>query len=109
MRYSRTGADFAPPSSSSPLLVATGLESLGRRAVEGDAAGVRPVADVGQPAAQDLHPRGADPRGVGYNTAAADPPRTVDRHAHTLRHKLEQAGAQPMVQSVRGVGWRLTQ
>ena len=29
-------------------------------------------------------------------------------HAYRLRHKLEQAGAEPMVQTVRGVGWRLT-
>ena len=36
------------------------------------------------------------------------PSRTVDSHAHRLRHKLEQAGAEPMVQTVRGVGWRLT-
>ena len=35
--------------------------------------------------------------------------RTVDSHAHRLRQKLEQAGAEPMVQTVRGVGWRLTQ
>ena len=34
--------------------------------------------------------------------------RTVDSHAYRLRHKLEQAGAEPLVQNVRGVGWRLT-
>ena len=39
---------------------------------------------------------------------AAGPSRTVDSHAHRLRQKLEQAGAEPMVQTVRGVGWRLT-
>ena len=29
-------------------------------------------------------------------------------HAHRLRQKLEQAGAEPMVQTVRGAGWKLT-
>ena len=29
-------------------------------------------------------------------------------HAYRLRHKLEQAGAEPLVQTIRGVGWRLT-
>ncbi|MBV9198046.1 MAG: winged helix-turn-helix transcriptional regulator [Solirubrobacterales bacterium] len=44
----------------------------------------------------------------GYDPHAAGPSRTVDSHAHRLRHKLEEAGAEPMVQSVRGVGWRLS-
>ena len=30
-------------------------------------------------------------------------------HAARLRHKLDQAGAEPLVQTVRGVGLRLTQ
>jgi len=44
----------------------------------------------------------------GYDPAAAGPSRTVDTHAGRLRQKLEQAGAEPLVQNVRGVGWRLT-
>ena len=44
-----------------------------------------------------------------YDPHAAGPSRTVDSHAHRLRQKLSQAGAEPMVQTVRGVGWRLTQ
>ena len=44
----------------------------------------------------------------GYDAQAAGPSRTVDSHAYRLRHKLEQAGAEPFVQTVRGVGWRLT-
>ena len=43
-----------------------------------------------------------------YDPRAAGPSRTVHRHVHRLRHKLEQAGAEEMVQTVRGVGWRLT-
>jgi DNA-binding response OmpR family regulator len=43
----------------------------------------------------------------GYDPAAAGPSRTVDCHASRLRQKLEQAGAEPLVQNVRGVGWRL--
>lgn len=33
--------------------------------------------------------------------------RTVDSHAHRLRHKLMDAGAPPLVHTVRGVGYRL--
>jgi len=44
----------------------------------------------------------------GYDPGAAGPSRTVDSHAYRMQHKLHQAGAEPMVPSVRGVGWRLT-
>jgi DNA-binding response OmpR family regulator len=43
-----------------------------------------------------------------YDPRAAGPSRTVHSHVHRLRQKLEQAGAESMVQTVRGVGWRLT-
>ena len=43
-----------------------------------------------------------------YDPHAAGPSRTVHSHVHRLRYKLEQAGAESMVQTVRGVGWRLT-
>ena len=45
----------------------------------------------------------------GYDPRATGPSRTIDSHAYRLRHKLEQAGTREMVQTVRGVGWRLTQ
>jgi len=44
----------------------------------------------------------------GHDADVAGPSRTVDSHAHRLRQKLDQAGAESMVQTVRGVGWRLT-
>ena len=44
----------------------------------------------------------------GYDPCARVLSRTVDTHAYRLRRKLEQAGAEQMVQTVRGVGWRLT-
>ena len=126
------------PSRSSPLLVAAGLEALARRTageqerrrmlrvgsltVDCDAR----VAQVDDRAVKlsrlefDLlqtlasQPRKTFTRAEltrevwGYDPQAAGPSRTVDSHAHRLRHKLEQAGAEPMVQTVRGVGWRLT-
>jgi DNA-binding response OmpR family regulator len=43
----------------------------------------------------------------GYDPAAAGPSRTVDSTAHRLRRKLEQAGTEQLMHSVRSVGWRL--
>ena len=43
----------------------------------------------------------------GYDPAAAGPSRTIDSTAHRLRKKLEHAGAEPIMHSIRGVGWRL--
>jgi DNA-binding response OmpR family regulator len=137
VRYYRAGADVALPSQSSPLLVAAGLEALARRTGEQERCKVlrvgsltvdcdaraaevdgRPVRltrlefDLLQTLASQPHKaftRAELTRDVwGYDPQAAGPSRTLDRHAHSLRHKLEQAGAEPMVQSVRGVGWRLT-
>jgi DNA-binding response OmpR family regulator len=138
VRYYRTGVDLALPSHSSPLLIAAGLESLARRiageqrrqvvrvgslTVDCDARTAeidsRPVKltrlefDLLQTLASQ--PRKTFTRAEltrevwGYDPHAAGPSRTVDSHAHRLRQKLEQAGAEPMVQTVRGVGWRLTQ
>jgi DNA-binding response OmpR family regulator len=137
VRYYRAGADLALPSHSSPLLVAAGLEALARRApgerqrsqilrvggltVDCDAR----VAEVNHRAVKlsrlefDLlqtlatQPRKTFTRAEltrqvwGYDPQAAGPSRTLDTHTHRLRHKLEQAGAESMVQTVRGVGWRL--
>ena len=138
VRYYRVGADLALPSRSSPLLVAAGLESLARRTSSEQRRQVVKVgslivdcdartAEVDRRAVNltrlefDLlqtlasQPRKTFTRAEltrevwGYDPQAAGPSRTIDRHAHTLRHKLEQAGAEPMVKTVRGVGWRLTQ
>jgi two-component system response regulator ResD len=43
----------------------------------------------------------------GYDPAAAGPSRTVDSTAHRLRKKLQHAGADPVMHSILGVGWRL--
>ena len=138
VRYYRTGADLALPSRSSPLLLAAGLESLARRtgseqrrqvvrvgsltvdcdarAAEVDGRAVRLTRlefDLLQTLASQprkTFTRAEITREVwGYDPHAAGPSRTVDQHAHTLRHKLQDAGAEPMVHAVRGVGWRLTQ
>ena len=138
VRYYRAGADLALPSHSSPLLVAAGLESLARRTgsderrqvvrvgsltVDCDARtaeiGNRPVKltrlefDLLQTLASQprkTFTRAEVTREVwGYDPRATGPSRTVDSHAHRLRRKLEHAGAESMVQTVRGVGWRLTQ
>jgi DNA-binding response OmpR family regulator len=136
VRYYRAGADVALPSESSGLLVAAGLEALARRAappqtrvvrvggltVDRDARTAqvdgRPVkltrlefdllqTLVGEP--RRTFTRAELTREVwGFDPQAAGPSRTVDSHAHRLRQKLEQAGAESMVQTVRGVGWRLT-
>jgi len=136
VRYYRAGADVALPSESSGLLVAAGLETLARRAgspqtrvvrvgsltVDRDA---RTAQVDGQPVKLTrlefdlLATLASDPRKTftrteltrkvwDYDPQAAGPSRTVDSHAHRLRQKLDQAGAGPMVQTVRGVGWRLT-
>jgi DNA-binding response OmpR family regulator len=138
VRYYRAGADIALPSRSPPLLVAAGLEALQRRTggdlqhrrqlrvgsltVDCDA---RVVTVAGQPVnltrlefdlLQTLasRPHKAFTRSEltrevwGYDQHAAGPSRTLDSHSHRLKHKLQQAGAPPLVQNVRGVGWRLT-
>ncbi len=138
VRYYRAGADVALPTRSSPLLVAAGLEALARRTageqerrrmlrvgsltVDCDARVAqvdnRPVSltrlefDLLQTLASQPYKaltRAELTREVwGYDPKAAGPQRTIDAHATRLRHKLEQAGAEPLVQNVRGVGWRLT-
>jgi two-component system OmpR family response regulator len=136
VRSYRAGADVALPSQSSGLLVAAGLEALARRAGPAETRVMRVgsltvdrdarTADVdGRPVKLtrlefDLlatlagEPRRTFTRGEltrdvwDYDPRAAGPSRTVDSHAHRLRQKLEQAGAESIVQTVRGVGWRLT-
>jgi DNA-binding response OmpR family regulator len=136
VRYYRAGADAALPSESSGLLVAAGLEAVARRAGPQETPVVRVgslavdrdarIAQVeGRPVKLTrlefdlLQTLATEPRRTfsraeltrevwGFDPQAAGPSRTVDSHAHRLRQKLEQAGAEPMVQTVRGVGWRLT-
>jgi DNA-binding response OmpR family regulator len=136
VRYYRAGADVALPSESSGLLVAAGLEALIRRAGPPETRVLRvgslTVDRDARTAQVDgravkltrlefdlLSTLATDPRRTftraeltrevwGFDPQAAGPSRTVDSHAHRLRQKLDQAGAEPMVQTVRGVGWRLT-
>jgi two-component system, OmpR family, response regulator len=136
VRYYRAGADVALPSESSGLLVAAGLEALVRRAGPPQTRVVRVgsltvdrdarVAEVTGRTVMltrlefDLlatlasDPRRTFTRGEltrevwDYDPRAAGPSRTVDKHIWELRQKLDQAGAESMVQTVRGVGWRLT-
>jgi DNA-binding response OmpR family regulator len=136
VRYYRAGADVALPSESSSLLVAAGLETLMRRVGPPDNRTVRVASLTVDRDARTAHVDGrpvkltriefdllatlaTDPRRTfprdeltrevwGYASQAAAPTRTVDTHAHRVRRKLEQAGAEPMVQNVRGIGWRLT-
>ncbi len=136
VRYYRAGADVALPSESSPLLMAAGLEALVRRTGPPQTRIVRVGSLTIDRDARTAHVSGravsltrlefdllatlaSAPRKTftraeltrevwGYDPVAAGPSRTVGSHAHRLRHKLEEAGAQKMVQTVRGVGWRLT-
>lgn len=62
----------------------------------------RPVCPVAHPAQTTCRMRPS-------STAIEPHPLALEiSHAYRLRHKLEQAGAEQMVQTVRGVGWRLT-
>jgi two-component system alkaline phosphatase synthesis response regulator PhoP len=136
VRCYRAGADVALPSESSGLLVAAGLEALARRAGAQETRVVRvgslTVDRDARTAQVDSRPvrltrlefdllstLATEPRRTftraeltrevwGFDPQVAGPSRTVDSHAHRLREKLDQAGAEPMVQTVRGVGWRLT-
>lgn len=137
VRCYRAGADLALPTESSGLLVAAGLEALTRRAGPDQRHRVLRVGSLtvdqdARTAEVDgrrlsltrlefdlLATLASQPRKTftraevtrevwRYDPDATGPSRTVDRHIYGVRAKLEQAGAEPMVQTVRGVGWRLT-
>lgn len=135
VRLYRTGADVVLPALSSPLLVAAGLEALARRAdgtqqrsvvrvgnlkVDSRARSVevasKPVkltrrefdllrALISRP--QDTLTRRELTRDVWGFAPELAGPRIVDAQAYRVKRKLEQAGAGPRVEVVRGVGWRL--
>jgi DNA-binding response OmpR family regulator len=135
IRYYQAGGDALLASDSSPLLIAAALEAVHRRAGALaprllSIAGVRIDLDARTVQAEDqplaltrlefdlLRTLASQPgrtftrdeitREVwGYDPAAAGPSRTVDSTAHRLRRKLEQAGTEQLMHSVRGVGWRL--
>ena len=136
VRCYRAGADVALPSQSSGLLVAAGLDALHRRAGAPQTRVVRVGSLTVDRDARTAHVDGrpvkltrlefdllatlaGEPRRTftraeltrevwNYDPEVAGPSRTIDSHAHRLRQKLEQAGAESMVQTVRGVGWRLS-
>jgi DNA-binding response OmpR family regulator len=117
-------------------LVSAGLETLLRRAGQSDARTVRveslTIDKDARTAQVDGRPvkltrlefdllatLATDPRRTftraeltrqvwGFDPETAPPTRTLDTHAQRVRRKLEEAGAEPMVQNVRGIGWRLT-
>ena len=136
VRFYRAGADVALPSESSGLLVTAGLEALTRRAGPPETRVLRVASLTVDRDARTAHvdsrplkltrlefdllatlatgPRKTFTRAEltrkvwDYDPDAAGPSGTLDSHAHRLRQKLDHAGAKQMVQTVRGVGWRLT-
>jgi len=133
VRHYQAGTDIALPSTASPLLIAAGLKALAQRqdqprrqilrtgslAVDCDARiatiDEKPVPlsrlefDLLQTLARQPH--AAHTRQQLAKTVWGDDiarGRTIDSHANRLRQKLQAAGAEPLVQTVRGVGYRLT-
>lgn len=135
-RLYRSGADVALPTRSSPLLVTAGLEALARRLdVEQQRRSVRRLGNLTiddkaravevnhRPVKLSrlefdlLHAMSSQPYDVisradltrrvwGFEPDTGSP-RLVDTAAHRLNRKLEEAGAEPRLEVVRGVGYRL--
>jgi DNA-binding response OmpR family regulator len=132
VRHYQAGVDIALPSTASPLLIAAGLKSLAQRqgsrrrrilrtgslTVDCDARTAtiddHPVAlarlefDLLQTLARQPHTtlsRHQLALAVWGDDVARG--RTIDTHVTRLRQKLRAAGAEPLVQNVRGVGYRL--
>ena len=135
VRHYSAGADIALPKSASPLLVAGALAAVSSRLqgeherrrvlrvgsleIDSDARSAtiddRPVRltriefDLLQTFAHQPHTvltRDQLAQDV-WNTPFVSG-RTIDTHVARLRSKLVDAGSEPLVQTVRGVGWRLT-
>jgi DNA-binding response OmpR family regulator len=136
IRLYRAGADVAIPTRSSPLLVSAGLEALaGRLDAEQQRRSVRRIGNLtidykARTVEANNRPiklarrefdllRVATARPAEVLTRAEltrevwgfDPdcatPRLVDSAAHRLNRKLQDAGAEPRLEVVRGIGYRL--
>jgi DNA-binding response OmpR family regulator len=136
IRLYRAGADMAIPARSSPLLVSAGLEALASRLdAEQQRRSVRRIGNLmidykARTAEANNRPiklarrefdllRAASARPAEVLTRAEltrevwgfDPdyatPRLVDSAAHRLNRKLQEAGAEPRLEVVRGIGYRL--
>lgn len=136
IRLYRAGADMAIPTRSSPLLVSAGLEALASRLdAEQQRRSVRRIGNLtidykARTAEANNRPiklarrefdllRAASARPAEVLTRAEltrevwgfDPdyatPRLVDSAAHRLNRKLQEAGAEPRLEVVRGIGYRL--
>ena len=133
VRHYQAGADIALPSTASPLLISAALQALNQRdpstrrrilhaanlTIDTTARTTtiddNPVAltrlEFDLLAALAAQPNRTYTKQElyqdiwGYQPAAS---RTLETHATRLGHKLQTAGAQPLIQGVRGVGYRLT-
>jgi DNA-binding response OmpR family regulator len=137
LRYYQAGADIALHSTASPLLIKGALDALvsrlelhqhhrllrvGHLAVDCDAriatvngsplTLTRLEFDLLQTLARHPHRtfhKAELTREIwGYEPGTAGVSRTVDSHAARLRNKIRSAGPDEFVQTVRGVGYRLT-
>jgi DNA-binding response OmpR family regulator len=137
VRLYRSGADVALPTRSSPLLIAAGLEALaGRLDAEQQRRSLRRIGNLtidykARTAEANQRPIKLTRREFDLlRTASARPdevisradlirevwgfepdrgsPRLVDSAAHRLNRKLDDAGAEPRLEVVRGIGYRLT-
>jgi DNA-binding response OmpR family regulator len=137
VRLYRSGADVALPTRSSPLLVTAGLEALaGRLDAEQQRRSLRRIGNLtidykARTAEANQRPIKLTRREFDLlRTASARPdevisradlirevwgfepdrgsPRLVDSAAHRLNRKLVDAGAEPRLEVVRGIGYRLT-
>jgi DNA-binding response OmpR family regulator len=137
VRLYRSGADVALPTRSSPLLITAGLEALaGRLDAEQQRRSLRRIGNLtidykARTAEANHRPIKLTRREFDLlRTASARPdevisradlirevwgfepdrgsPRLVDSAAHRLNRKLDDAGAEPRLEVVRGIGYRLT-